>query len=153
MMMDNDLKAVETWAKPLLDNLSPSEFKKLTRTMAVALRQQNIKRIKAQQNPDGTPYEKRKPRLREKKGQIKKRKAMFQKLRKIKHLKIKSDANGLSVGMDGGAAAIAKIHHYGKLARVSKNGVLHKYAVRKLLGLNKADRDLVLTQLQKHISK
>lgn len=150
--MVDKLTAIETWVQPLIDNLTTSEKRKLTRRLAILLRKQNVDRIKKQINPDGTKFAPRKPRLREKNGRIKRNKAMFVKLRQAKHLKIKNDANGLAIGYTGIDAAIAKVHHYGLLTRVSPNGVLYKYAVRKLIGLPDTDIDIIYTQLQKQLN-
>lgn len=151
--MDSHLTSIEDWVQPLIDNLTSAEKRKLTRKIAISLRKENIDRIKKQTNPDGSKFTERKPRLREKNGRIKRKKTLFANLRKTRHLKISNDATGLAVGYSGRAAAIAKIHHYGLLARVSPNGVLYRYAVRKLIGLNDADRDLIYEHLQKHLSQ
>jgi len=147
--VDNELKALENWVEPLLQRLSTTQRRKLTRTIAVGLRRRQAERIKAQRNPDGTPYAKRKPRKTNKRGRIKKRSAMFTKLRQFRHMKITSDSDSAAVGKD---ATIAGIHQRGELARVAPGGPLYQYPVRKLLGFSDDDREWLLDVLQNHLS-
>lgn len=144
--------ALEHWVEPLLQRLSNAERRKLTRSLAVGLRRRQADRIKAQLNPDDTPFEKRKPRKADKRGRIKKSAAMFTTLRQLRHLKIASDSDSAAVGFNGRSAAIARIHQQGQLARVGPGGPLYQYPIRKLLGFSNDDRDWLLQQLQRHLS-
>jgi len=58
--MSNDLERLETWATPLLNKLSAGERRNLARKIAIALRRSQQRRIKKQQNVDGSQYEPRK---------------------------------------------------------------------------------------------
>jgi phage virion morphogenesis protein len=149
--MADDLHALEHWVEPLLQQLSNPQRRKLTRSLAVGLRRRQAERIKAQRNPDGTPYAKRKPRKADKAGRIKKRAAMFTKLRQFRHLKITSDADSAGVGFNGRDATLARIHQEGQLARVAPGGPLYQYPLRKLLGFSNDDREWLLDQLQRYL--
>lgn len=58
--MSENLKALESELTALLKKVSPVERKKLARIISRDLRQSQLKRIKSQKNPDGSPYTKRK---------------------------------------------------------------------------------------------
>ncbi len=89
--MSDDLQQLESWLTPLINKLSPKERRVLAREVARDLRIANRERIKAQTNPDGTPYEPR-SEIRGRSGRIR-RKAMFTKLRTAKYLRIKTTAD------------------------------------------------------------
>ena len=59
-MATDSLQQLEDWAAPLLAKISPAEQRKLVRSIATDLRRRQVARIKAQRNPDGTPYAPRK---------------------------------------------------------------------------------------------
>ncbi|MCW8965190.1 MAG: phage virion morphogenesis protein, partial [Candidatus Pacearchaeota archaeon] len=111
----DDLTALENWLGPLIQSLARSEKNKLFKRLGQAIRKRQADRIRKQQNPDGTPYAPRKNRI-QKNNQVKAKKAMFLKLRQARHLKIKTDAEGVAVGYQGKAAKIANIHQGGFLA-------------------------------------
>ena len=135
--MADDLQQLSDWLSPLLQNLSSSERRKLMQTVGRELRRRNQQRIQRQTDPDGQPYT---PRLRKQKGRIKQQ-AMFSKLRLARYLRLASTADAAAVQWAGQVAHVASIHHYGKSARVSRNGPLHKYAERRLLGFASEDPD------------
>lgn len=129
----------------LINNLSPQARRQLARNIGQALRKNQQARIARQENPDGTAFEPRKPRKEfgKKKGRIK-RKAMFAKLRTAKHLKIKSNANEVSIGFTSSSAALAKIHQYGLMSSPSKTKDFKvRYAQRELLGFSQSDLDII----------
>lgn len=147
------VEEVQAKLTALINNLSPQARRQLARNIGQALRKNQQARIARQENPDGTAFEPRKPRKEfgKKKGRIK-RKAMFAKLRTAKHLKIKSNANEVSIGFTSSSAAIAKIHQYGLMSSPSKTKDFKvRYAQRELLGFSQSDldviEDLVLAQL------
>ncbi|WP_447045338.1 phage virion morphogenesis protein [Vreelandella sp. H-I2] len=148
--MSDELKQLEGWITPLIEKLSPKERRVLAREVARDLRIANRERIKAQQNPDGTPYEPRN-QLRGRSGAIR-RKAMFTKLRTAKYLKIKTSSDEAAVAFLGRVARIAREHHYGLRARVEKGGPMHKYARRELVGFNNADRERIRDSLINHLT-
>lgn len=129
----------------LLANLNPQARRKLAHNIGQALRKSQANRIVRQQNPDGSAFEPRKPRKNfgKKQGRIK-RKAMFAKLRTARFLKVRSNANEVSVGFNGASAAIAAVHQYGLQGTVDKNrGFKVQYAQRELLGFSESDVDLI----------
>lgn len=139
------VEEVQAKLNALINNLSPQARRQLARNIAQALRKNQQARIARQENPDGTAFEPRKPRKEfgKKKGRIK-RKAMFAKLRTAKHLKIKSNANEVSIGFTSSSAALAKIHQYGLMSSPSKTKDFKvRYAQRELLGFSQSDLDII----------
>ena len=139
------VEEIQAKLNALINNLSPQARRQLARNIAQALRKNQQARIARQENPDGTAFEPRKPRKEfgKKKGRIK-RKAMFAKLRTAKHLKIKSNANEVSIGFTSSSAAIAKIHQYGLMSSPSKTKDFKvRYAQRELLGFSQSDLDII----------
>jgi len=135
----------------LLAALGPAERRRLAREIAADLRRSNQRRIAAQQNPDGTPYAPRKPRLRAKAGRIKR--GMFARLRTGRFLRAESSADGALVTITGRAARIARTHHYGLLDRVGRNGPDYRYPQRRVLGYSDADRDAIAERIIDHLAR
>ncbi|MEF9798107.1 phage virion morphogenesis protein [Escherichia coli] len=71
-----------------------------------------------------------------------KRPPMFEKLRTGRFLKVKTDTRGVSVGFEGRAARIARVHQFGEVSLVSAGNAV-RYPQRKLLGFSEADRQKV----------
>ncbi|MFZ6875367.1 phage virion morphogenesis protein [Undibacterium sp. Di27W] len=152
--MADDLKALEQWASVLLAQLDPSNRRKISLKVAQDLRRSQQQRIKAQMTPEGIQYTPRKPRkdLRHKKDRIKKqRAAMFAKLRKNIHLKVKADSNEIAVGFFGRVARIARVHQFGLNDRVTNYGPEIKYETRQLLGFSNVDRELIKDALTRYL--
>ena len=85
---------------------------------------------------------------------LRKRKAMFIKLKTARFLKVRSNANEVTVGFTGSGAAIANIHQYGLTGTVNKKrGIKVQYAQRELLGISEQDlsilNELVIEQISK----
>ena len=152
--MADDLQLLEDWAQPLLAKLHPKEQRALARQVARELRQSQARRIAAQQNPDGTPYEERKPQrpIPGTTGQTKAR-AMFGKIRQAKHLRLLPEPQGAAVGFSGRVARIARIHQDGLRDRVTPNGPEVTYPARQLLGFSAADIDRVRTTVLAALTK
>lgn len=150
--MADDLQTLEEWAAPLLARLEAKERRRLARAVARDLRRSQRERIKAQQNPDGTPYAPRKPQLRAQAGAIR-RKTMFTKLRTAKYLKAKASADSAEVGFVGRIAQIARVHQLGLRARVDRDGPQYDYPQRQLLGFTDQDRELIQDSLLRHLSE
>lgn len=141
--MSDDLTALETWLNPLLAKLEPQERTKLAREAAREIRKNQTKRITAQKNPDGSAFEKRKPRdLRGKQGRIKKK--MFQKLKMARYLKAQGSEQAVTVGFTGRIARIARVHQYGLKDRAERGAPNVRYAQRKLLGLSFSEIEIIL---------
>jgi len=148
--MSSDLDALEDWAAPLLERLQPGERKKLARDIARELRKRQASRIKQQKNPDGSPFEPRKPQARAQSGSIR-RNVMFTKIRQAKFLKGRGQGDAATVGFAGRVARIARVHQYGLRANVDRNGPKHNYPERELIGYSDEDRavirDMILDRL------
>lgn len=151
--MSNNLEALETWAAPLLRKLEPAERGKLARSLAQQLRRNQQKRVKAQANPDGSKYTPRKKRdLRGKKGRIRRKLEMFQRLSKVAYLKAKGDGSTISVGFTGRVARIARVHQYGLRDRAERGAPEVKYDQREILGFTEADLELIRDGLLIHLT-
>lgn len=149
--MSDDLTALETWLNPLLAKLEPQERTKLAREAAREIRKNQTKRITAQKNPDGSAFEKRKPRdLRGKQGRIKKK--MFMKLKMARYLKAKGSEQAVTVGFTGRVARIARVHQYGLKDRAERGAPDVRYARRELLGLSKENLDVIHDLIFDHIT-
>lgn len=139
----------------LINNLNPQGRRQLAKNIGQVLRKSQQARIARQQNPDGTAFEPRKvqKKLRNKKGRVK-RKAMFAKLRTAKYLKVRSNANEVTVGFNGTAAYIANIHQYGLMGTVNKKtGRKIRYAQRGVLGFSHEDLEMIEDVLLEHLGK
>ena len=149
--MENNLEALETWAAVLLARLEPGERSKLARSIGQELRRSQQKRVMAQENPDGTKFAPRKKRdLRGKQGRIRRKLAMFKKLRTATYLKVRGDSSGITVGFTGRIAQIARVHQYGLRDRAERGAPDTRYATRKLLGLTDKDLDIIRDGLLAH---
>ncbi len=147
-----DLEALEDWAGALLRKLQPAERAKLVRSLALGLRRSQQQRVLAQQNADGTRYAPRKARdLCGKKGRIKRKIKMFQKLRTASYLKARGDGNGISVGFTGRVARMARVHQFGLRDRAERGAREVKYSQRDLLGLTQTDLDMIRDGLLAHL--
>lgn len=151
--MSGSLEALEDWAGPLLRKLEPVERGKLARSLAQQLRRNQQQRVKAQQNADGSKYAPRKKRdLRGKKGSIRRKLEMFQKLRKVTYMKAKGDGRAISIGFTGRVARIAKVHQYGLKDRAERGAPDVRYEQREVLGFTETDLDLIRDGILAHLS-
>lgn len=150
--MADDLTALEDWLSPLLKSLSSSEKRKFNKTLATGLRKRQAKRIALQQNPDGSSYQAKRPRKKDKAGRIRHSKKMFLNLRKFRHLKAVAKTDQASVGFNGRISRIARIHQEGLVSRVAPGGPLYRYPVRRLLGFSADDRDWLFGESKKHLN-
>ncbi|KTT31195.1 tail protein [Pseudomonas oryzihabitans] len=146
-----DLEALETWLSPLLQKLDSRGRAQLARKAAQQIRRSQQQRIRAQRNPDGSPYAPRKPRdLRGKKGRIKRR--MFEKLRMARYLKAKGTPQQALIGFTGRVSRIARIHQYGLKDRAEVGAPSVLYARRSLLGVGSEElnhlRDAILNTIK-----
>lgn len=149
--MDDELTRLETWATPLLAKLGPQQRSKVARSIARGLRRNQAQRIAQQQNPDGSAFEPRKPRLREKKGRIR-RTAMFGKLRTAKFMRVKYNPDSAGVEFAARVQRIARVHQDGGSDRVSRNGPRVRYPQRQLLGFSREDLRLIQNLLVNHLA-
>lgn len=148
--MADDLTALETWCEPLLAKLQPAARRKLARAIATPLRRSQAQRIASQQNADGSAYEPRKPRLRDKKGRV--RKQMFTRLRTARFMRARADQEGAAVEFTGRVARLARVHQDGREDNVARGGPRVRYPKRELLGFTGADARMVRDLLIEHLS-
>ncbi|SFO76462.1 phage virion morphogenesis protein [Pseudomonas sp. NFPP28] len=151
--MANSLEALETWAAVLLDRLEPGERSKLARSIGQELRRSQQKRVMAQENPDGSKYAPRKHRdLRGKQGRVKRKLAMFRKLRTVSYLRVRGDSNAVTLGFTGRIARIARVHQYGLKDRAERGAPNIRYEQREILGFTQVDLDLIRDGLLAHLT-
>ncbi|SET28406.1 phage virion morphogenesis protein [Kosakonia radicincitans] len=145
-----EFKPFENELAGLLAALSPAGRRRLTVDIAKKLRQRQQQRIKAQKNPDGSPYAKRKPQpLRAKKGRIKRE--MFTKLRTNRYMKASGNDSAAVVEFTGKVQRIARVHQYGLKDKPARNRPDIVYPRRLLLGLNKEDIVMIEDVIFKHL--
>jgi len=143
--MSDGIEQVKLAFTDLLKNISKPRRRLLYQQIGRELARNQRRRIKAQQNPDGSPFEPRKKRKQfsKKKGRIKNQ-LMFKKIVSPSHLKLRYEQEGISLGFYGGDAAIANIHQYGLYSSPSKyKDFKVKYAQRELLGFSEEDIEMV----------
>jgi len=151
--MTNRLEALEDWAAGLLRQLEPASRNRLAHSLGQTLRHSQQQRIVAQRNPDGSKYSPRKQRnLRGKQGRVKRKVAMFFKLRTARFLKVQRDANATSVGYIGRIIRIAKVHQYGLNDRAERGAPNVAYDQRQILGLTKPELDMIRDCLLSHLT-
>jgi phage virion morphogenesis protein len=155
-MSADDLEPLNARLAVLMARLGEGERRVLGRRIGILIGRSNRKRIAAQQNPDGSPFEPRRPKdLGGKKGGIRRKAAgaMFRRLRTPKFLRTQSDADQVELGFAGAAARIAGVHHHGLRDRVSNRPGAPEatYPQRRLLGLDEADREAILDEAFRHL--
>lgn len=143
--MSDGIEQVKLAFTDLLKNISKPRRRLLYQQIGRELARSQRRRIKAQQNPDGSPFEPRKKRKQfsKKKGRIKNQ-LMFKKIVSPSHFKIRYEQEGISLGFYGGDAAIANVHQYGLYSSPSKyKDFKVKYAQRELLGFSEEDIEMI----------
>lgn len=143
--MSDGIEQVKLAFTDLLKNISKPRRRLLYQQIGRELARNQRRRIKAQQNPDGSPFEPRKKRKQfsKKKGRIKNQ-LMFKKIVSPSHFKIRYEQEGISLGFYGGDAAIANVHQYGLYSSPSKyKDFKVKYAQRELLGFSEEDIEMI----------
>lgn len=143
--MSDGIEQVKLAFTDLLKNISKPRRRLLYQQIGRELARNQRRRIKAQQNPDGSPFEPRKKRKQfsKKKGRIKNQ-LMFKKIVSPSHLKLRYEQEGISLGFYGGDAAIANIHQYGLYSSPSKyKDFKVKYDQRELLGFSEEDIEMI----------
>lgn len=140
--MSDSIKQVKSAFDALLTNISKPRRQLLYQQIGRELARSQRRRIKAQQNPDGSKYEARK---KPKKVRSKiKQGAMFEKIRTQRFMKLKYENEGVSLGYEGANAVIARIHQEGLVSGVKKEwNVKVQYARRELLGFTEEDKQMV----------
>lgn len=150
-MSDDVLAPFEARLSGLLARIEPAARRKLARTIATQLRASQAQRIGHQLNPDGSSYAPRKPRLRRKKGSL--RRKMFSKLRAAKWLKSEATADAAVITFAGQVQHMAQVHQFGLRDRVDRRGGPEvTYPVRQLLGLTAAEISAIEDVLLAHLA-
>lgn len=128
----------------MVEQLTPSAKKALGFRIATDLRAANAGRMRANEQPDGTPMEPRKARRR-KRGKLRPRK-MFLRAAGARYLRKQSSAGEAQVGFAGAMARIMRVHQLGLRDTVTRDPASPEaqYAAREVIGINAADRGRVL---------
>lgn len=142
---------LEPGLRQMLDLLSDPARRRLAVEVGRILRRSLSARLEAQQAPDGTAWEPRKPR-REPAG-IRQRTAMLTGLRSQRVLQVQALASGVSIGWTGRAGLLAWIHHTGAVASVAPGGPQVQYPERPLLGLSDQDAAAIRTAVAAAIGR
>ncbi|PRP71753.1 phage virion morphogenesis protein [Chromobacterium amazonense] len=143
---------LESELSGLLNKVEPAARRALARDIGRALRQNQQKRIAAQQNPDGSGYAPRRAQYRQQKGRI--RRQMFAKLRTARWLKIEANAGGVEVGFIRRVERIARVHQYGLRDCVSRHPYREaQYPARELLGLSEQDFEMIRAKVLDQLAK
>lgn len=141
--MTEAIQQVKTAFDHLLNNVSKPRRRLMYQQIGRELARSQRRRIKAQQNPDGSAYEPRKTPKKKVKGKIKSGK-MFEKITQARFMRLRQENEGVSLGYEGGNAVVARIHQEGLVGRVRKDWNLKvKYASRELLGFTDDDVQMI----------
>lgn len=152
--MDNELQRIEEWIGGLLIKVSPVERRRLSRKIGLDLRRSQSVRIASQRNPDGTGFTPRKnqKRIQSRKGRLKRMRAeMFQRLKMLSRMNLKTDQDQISISFLEKVSRIARVHQLGLKDRVSKNGPEAQYPARRLLGFSQTDEQLIRDSVLRHL--
>lgn len=145
-----DLELLTEYLGGMLQQLSDAERRKLEMSIARKLRTSQKTRITRQQNPDGSAFVPRKKRLRDKKNKIKNK--MFNVIKNAKYMRVQRTAQGMAVGFAGRIAFIARVHQFGLVDKVDRDGPSVKYDSRELLGFTEAEIKMIESDVLEHIA-
>ncbi|MEG9499907.1 phage virion morphogenesis protein [Mannheimia indoligenes] len=150
--MNEPITQVKAAFDSLLNNVSKPRRRLMYQQIGRELARSQRRRIKAQENPDGSAYEPRKTPKKGVKGKIKSGK-MFNKITQPRFMRLRYENEGVSLGYEGGDAVVARVHQEGLVARVRKDWHLKvKYASRELLGFSDEDRQMIEEYVVRAIS-
>lgn len=149
-MADDDLTRLDEWFGQILQGLAPAARRRAAVKLGQALRRSNLKRIGANTNPDGTPFEPRKPRY-DRRGRLRMKAGgkMFRGLRMAKQWKIDADEDGVELApVSPVAAKMGRVSQFGETITVGRlrsgKRIRARYPERKLLGMSDDDEDLAM---------
>lgn len=150
-MATDDLTRLNELFDGLIQQLSPTARKQLSRDIARRLRATQAQRIKQNTAPDGSAFEARKPQPAWAKriGAIK-RKLMFQKIIRQKYLKPEYSSQAASVGFTGFISRVATEHQYGLRGRINER-ISAQYPQRELLGFTQSDLKMIEDSIVSHL--
>lgn len=149
-MPADNLLALDEWADSMLAKFTPAARKRLAQQIARDLRRSQMQRIARQENPDGSAFAPRRPRVRNGK-RVTLRRKMFPKLRQAKHLKLKVSNESISLMYLGRTGRLARIHQYGLRDRAQAGAPETQYDKRVLLGMSADDYDMIRAHLIDHL--
>lgn len=145
-----ELQALSDHLGAMLIKLSDVERRKLEMSIGRKLRSSQKKRITRQQNPDGSKYVPRKNKLRDKKNKIKNK--MFNAIKNAKWMKVQRTTEGVAIGFAGRVAFIARVHQFGLLDKVDRNGPTVKYHSREILGFTTEEIEMIETDIMAYVN-
>ncbi|GGZ02734.1 phage virion morphogenesis protein [Novosphingobium colocasiae] len=148
--MAEDLQQFEEWFGRILQGMEPAARKRAAMKLGQRLRANNLKRIAANVEPDGSPMAPRKPRL-DRRGRLRARAGgkMFKGLRRARNWKIDADQDGVEIRPATGAVdRVGSVSQFGEISTVGylRNGtpIRARYAMRRILGFGPEDDTLAL---------
>lgn len=141
----SDLNKLSDAVDQFASLMTPTKRRSLMAALAKTLRTINTRRMLAETDPDGDPWEERKGPPRRPGA-----KKMMTGLRR--QLKATSGADFAQVGFSGRTSKIAAIHHHGLVAPVSPEGPRVKYAMRQLIGIADGDLDALEAVVRQFIN-
>lgn len=143
MTSGDDLAAFDAYFGRILAGLTPARRRRATLKLGQALRRANVQRIAANEQPDGTAMEPRKPRL-DRRGRVRRKAGgkMFRKLRQAKKWRIDAQPDSVEI-LATGNTRIAAQHQFGEEGQVGRapdgRRIKHRYPARRLLGFAPGD--------------
>ncbi len=139
----------------LAARLSPSQRRTLARRIGQHLRRSNAERVAANQQPDGSAMEPRKPRLRRDGDRVRKKGRMFRKIALARNMKIDAEEDGVSLSFVGDVRKTAEVHHFGLRDRVARfRGAPEvQYPARRLMGFGDEDPDAIMQAVLDHLAR
>ena len=153
--MPDDFSKLEPWIMGLAARLSDSQRRALARRIGQQLRRSNAERVAANQQPDGSAMEPRKPRQRRDGQRVRKKGRMFKKIALARNMKIDAQADGVSLAFVGDVNRTAEVHHFGLRDRVARfRGAPEvQYPARPLMGFGDGDDAAIMQAVLDHLDR
>lgn len=149
-MAADDLSRLTHWADGLLASMEPAARRQLAGEMARTLRASQAQRIRANNQPDGSPMVPRKPQPKLKQGRGSLRRKMFFKISNPAWLKARASEQQAVVEFVGTANRLATIHQYGLKDRIKGREI--RYPARELLGITNQEVERLEELLLAHLT-
>ncbi|MDR7101469.1 phage virion morphogenesis protein [Croceicoccus sp. BE223] len=136
------LEAIEPWLAGVMERLKPGQRIRLARKIGQQLRRNNAERIARNVQPDGSAMEPRKPRDKA----SARRGKMFRKIGLARNMRIMAKPDSVELRFSPLVAGAAAVHHFGLVDKVehAAGSPKYRYPARRLLGLPKGDRDMIM---------
>lgn len=157
-MRGDDLHRLEDWLGDYMQSLGAGEMRKLSGRIMRDIRRENVKRIAANVEPDGSKMAARKPRKNRRGQTIANKAKMFRNLRLSRNLKFRASAEGGELYFARGSMGkVAAEHHFGEDAYIGKAGdgrtIRARMTQRRLLGFSDKDNDAILNAVIEHLDQ